>query len=361
MQLQQAFPEGFVCRGEENHFLALSDTQGLQQKLERLSDAVRRTTHSLLLQLKTGICVGENRRPWTEEEIAKNSDCARLACGTITVDARKSYAVYNHSVGDYYLGQAEILDRFQRALDEHWIEVFYQPIVDVGTGKLKAFEALARWKDPVRGYLSPAEFIPPLEDRHLVEYLDRYMLREVCRQAPERARKGFSGIPVSINLSRDDFGYSDVFSEFAKITGECGAASGDLIVEITERTFSDCSTVISEQVKKFKRAGFQVWMDDFGSEYSSLGMLQSMEVDLLKLDIRFLRSMQKEKERNGVRKSLILLREVIRLAGELGLGTLCEGVETKEQWAFLQDAGCGKAQGFYFGKPVPLEALQTDS
>ncbi|MGI6556277.1 MAG: EAL domain-containing protein [Pseudoramibacter sp.] len=261
-------------------------------------------------------------------------------------------------MADDYEQQLYVLAHFQQAMDERWIEIYYQPVCQVGTGQLSGYECLARWHDPDRGILSPAAFVPALEQHHLIGLLDHYILDTVCREAAERRQKGLGDIPISFNVSRDDFNDGDVFQDVCDITAKYGIDPSLIDIEITESAFSDDPDYIGAQVKRFRDAGFSVWMDDFGSEYSSLGTLQKMDVDLIKLDIRFLRACEEERQ-NGGHRAADLLKATIQLVKALGLHTLCEGVETEAQMALLREYGCEKAQGFYLGMPQPLNKIKT--
>lgn len=244
--------------------------------------------------------------------------------------------------------QRYVLDRFETALSQGWIHAFCQPIVRVATGETCDVEALARWIDPERGLVPPAEFIPVLEDARLIHKLDLAVLRDVCRVCRELEDAGRPYIPPSVNLSRLDFELCDIVSEVEAVLDEYGIPRSMVSIEITESALVGSHEYLKEQIDRFRSEGFEVWMDDFGSGYSSLNVLKDYSFDLVKVDMAFLAGIEDSD------RGRIMLAKVIDLIKELGTHTLVEGVETREQYEYLRSLGCGRAQGFYFGRPVPL-------
>ena len=212
-------------------------------------------------------------------------------------------------------------------------------------------EALARWIDPVRGFMSPADFIPTLEEAHLIYKLDLYVVDQIIEKLKIIENEGLHKVPQSVNLSRTDFDECDIVSEICTRMDNAGLDHSLLTIEITESIVGTDFEFMKKQVDRFRRLGFKVWMDDFGSGYSSLDVLQDLEFDLIKFDMRFLNKMDKGNN------SRVILTELMRMATNLGLETVCEGVETIEHVNFLRDAGCSKLQGYYFTKPIPLDQI----
>ncbi|MBR6295924.1 MAG: EAL domain-containing protein [Treponema sp.] len=239
-----------------------------------------------------------------------------------------------------------IIDNFDRALKEKWIQVFYQPIVRSANGNVCDEEALARWFDPEKGMLSPADFIPVLEEANLIYKLDLYVTEQVLEKMKAQAEKGLYVVPISINLSRSDFDTCDIVSEIKKRLDASGVPPEKITIEITESVIGSSYEYMQSQVERFQKLGFKVWMDDFGSGYSSLNVLQTFNFDLIKLDMKFMQQFYKSD------KTKIILSGLIKMAGGLGIETVCEGVETPEQIEFLKEIGCTKMQGYYFCKPI---------
>ena len=244
-----------------------------------------------------------------------------------------------------------ILSGFDTALANGYIQAYYQPVIRSISGRLCSFEALARWNDPVYGTLRPDVFIPVLEQQRRIHLLDSHIIREVCRQIRRSIDSGEAPIPVSVNLSRLDFTCCDIFSVVDQHVSAFQIPHDFLYIEITESILAEQEGLMHEVVDRFHAAGYQVWMDDFGSGYSSLNMLKDYPLDELKLDMRFLSSFS--------RRSRSILTSVIHMAKEIDIHTLAEGVETEEQFLYLRDIGCEKVQGFYFGAPLPYaEAVE---
>jgi EAL domain-containing protein (putative c-di-GMP-specific phosphodiesterase class I)/GGDEF domain-containing protein len=359
-ELRHLFPEYLCCRVSDDHFLILAEGQDLEKRLADLVEQVQRRASGSVLQLKAGVYDGALSNKPSQEEISRACDGARLACGQIRENARRSWCRYDTDVQEQFQKKTYVLANYRTALKEHWIRVYYQPLYDTQTGKLAGFECLARWQDPNRGLLSPADFIPVLEQHHLIGLLDQYILEQACREAPLRAQKGLGQVPVSFNISRDDFDYGDVYENVKSTADRYHIPHELLIAEITESAFSRDSDGIREQIRRFHEGGFQVWMDDFGSEYSSLGNLQNLDVNLIKLDIRFLHAYAQERRHGDGTRSAALLQAVVEMARALHLRTLCEGVETREQLELLRQVGCRGAQGYFLGRPAPLEQIQVE-
>lgn len=243
-----------------------------------------------------------------------------------------------------------ILEHFDEALKNKWIKVYYQPVVRTITGAFCGAEALARWNDPEKGLLSPAEFIPVLEDTGRITELDLYVLEQICQDYQMVSKRGNRVVPVSFNLSRKDLLHNDIIERIEAIMSRYNVPRELVNAEITESAFVEDVEQIGPALKKLHELGYQVWMDDFGSGYSSLGILKDYSFDEIKIDMSFLSKFDK-KARN-------ILRSVVTMAKRIGVQTLAEGVETKEQYVFLYTIGCEKIQGYYFGRPMPGDVLE---
>ena len=244
-----------------------------------------------------------------------------------------------------------ILDNLDKALQEGWITAYYQPIIRAVNGRVCDEEALARWIDPVKGFLSPADFIPVLEEEKLIYKVDLHILDCVLEKMKYMVNTGHFMCSHSINLSRSDFDMCDMVQEIVTRVDKSGIPRDKINIEITESTLVNDFKFMLSQIEKFKRLGFSVWMDDFGSGYSSLNTLARIPFDLIKFDMVFLRNFDQGEN------SKIILAELMRMAASLGKDTVCEGVETAEQVEFLQEVGCSRLQGYYYCKPVSLEQI----
>ena len=240
-----------------------------------------------------------------------------------------------------------IIQNFKKAIDYHEIQAFYQPVVRTSSRQLCSFEALARWIDPELGMVCPDAFIPVLEREGLIHLLDTAILRQVCARIRSAIASGETPIPISVNLSRLDFTLCDIFTLVDGIVSDYQIPHDFVYFEITESVMAEQKELMMGIVDTFRSAGYQIWMDDFGSAYSSLNVLKEFSFDELKLDMSFLRPFNLRSKR--------IVTAVVKMAKVIDIHTLAEGVEIEEQFVYLRDIGCEKVQGFYFGKPMPYE------
>jgi EAL domain-containing protein (putative c-di-GMP-specific phosphodiesterase class I) len=279
-------------------------------------------------------------------------DRAKMACDAIRLSDVSGFSLYNSELSDEERRHQYLAENLDKAIEEKWIQAYYQPIVRASDETLCDEEALARWIDPVEGFLSPAHFIPQLEKAGLIYKLDLCILDQVLEKIRSREAAGQPVVPQSINLSRSDFETCDIVQEIRKRVDAAGVPRSMITVEITESIIGSNFDFMREQIARFQELGFPVWMDDFGSGYSSLNVLHSIPFDLIKFDMSFMRKLD-EGERGK-----IILTEMMRMSSSLRVDTVCEGVETEAQVRFLQEIGCSKLQGYYFGKPAPLPAVE---
>ena len=350
--LEEEFPDALVMRGPDDHFILVDTFESQEKTREKIisvDNRIQREAEGNTTGIKAGACVYEdNLRTYEIHDRARN---ALKWAGT---DLNSICYFYTHNAEDRFRNQRYVVENFDKALKNGWIRVYYQAIVRTQTGKGAAAEALARWVDPVKGILPPNEFIPVLEKYHLLYKLDLYMAEQVCRDMPRRAERGLPLIPATVNFSAQDFDYIDIPSELDRIYRQyCPDLPLDrryLIVEITEQDMATMTGSFHEQLGQLRRIGFRIWLDDFGSGYSSLNVFSRFDVDLIKFDMDLLRHLD---DRNGVNRHI--MKAMTEIAGEMGVHTLAEGMETEEQRRFLQEIGCELAQGYLFHKPEPLE------
>ena len=297
------------------------------------------------------IRVGAYPNALEEVDVNVALDRARFAAELKKGELGSSVTWFNDTMlrqGELYRYITQNLDR---ALAEGWIRVYYQPIIRAADGKVCDEEALARWIDPELGFLSPADFIPALEQNKLIYRLDLYVLEQVLEKMKQQKEAGFYVVPQSVNLSRMDFESCDVVEEIRRRVDDAGVARSLITVEITESVIGGDFEFMKQQVVRFRELGFPVWMDDFGSGYSSMNVLQQIRFDLIKFDMGFMKRFDEGDE------SKIILTELMNMAIGLGMETVCEGVETEAQVEFLREIGCTRIQGYYYGRPMPFEGI----
>jgi len=345
--LKTAFPDALISRFSDDHFAILTGRTGVEEKIDRAYEKIMALREDVDLAVKFGLYVMTDGS--MKPEIA--CDLAKTAADSIKDNYQLHLQVYTDKIGKKAFIKSYVMDHLQEAMDKKYIQIYLQPVIRTISGTLCSAEALSRWIDPVYGLLSPADFIPALEESRQIQKLDLYVLEEICRTYRSRVDKGLPVIPISFNLSRIDFYSGSIFEEVDAIVRKYQVPHCMIHVEITESVFVKDGVSISTQIDKFRDAGFEMWMDDFGSGYSSLNVLKDYHFDEIKIDMAFLSSFtQKAKD---------IIKSTVRMAKDIGIHTLVEGVETEKQRDFVRSIGCEKIQGWYYGRPMPLSELES--
>ena len=345
--LVRVFGKDDSCHIGADRFAASVTEDVAKERLEQLFAEAGRMNGGKTLPVRVGVYSTSIE----DVPVTTAYDRAKIACDAIRGSAASSFRYYSAELRDAIRRRQYITANIDRAIAEKWIQVYYQPIVRAVNRRVCEEEALARWIDPVEGLLPPAEFIPHLESSGQVWKLDLYMLEQVLEKLRKQVEAGLRAVPHSINLSRSDFDACDIVEEIRKRVDASGFSRTLITIEITESVIGSDPDFMKEQVDRFRDLGFPVWMDDFGSGYSSLDVLQSIRFDLIKFDMSFMRKLDEGDS------GKIILTELMKMATSLGVDTVCEGVETEEQFRFLQEIGCSKLQGYYFCRPIPFEKL----
>ena len=345
--LLEVFPGDLVARLNSDRFGVLTSSDGLEEKLKEVHDKIRLFKINSSVEFKAGICALAD----CEYSTTMAQDYARLACDSIKGRFDQVWRRFDDKLAGEVRRRQYIVDNLDLAIENGWIEVYYQPIIRAVTGKVCGMEALARWNDPEFGMLPPGEFIDILEDAHLIHKLDLCVARQVCEAGRELIDKGGKVMSRSLNFSRLDYQLCDVFALVDGIVEETGFPKDKLHIEFTETAFTQDAEFFTGVIERFRDAGYAVWMDDFGSGYSSLNLLKDYNFDVLKIDMGFLRGLE-----TSVRTRDIVT-SVVDMAKKLGIQTLAEGVENHQQYLFLKSIGCELLQGFLFSKPVPLDEV----
>ncbi|MBO4241754.1 MAG: EAL domain-containing protein, partial [Clostridiales bacterium] len=237
----------------------------------------------------------------------------------------------------------------EKAVENEEFKVYYQPKYDPRTDELRGAEALIRWISPEFGFVPPGKFIPIFEQNGFITEIDHYMLRHVAKDQKKWLDEGYECVPVSVNISRAHFIENDLADQIRKIVENEGCPTSLIEIELTESAFFDDKKAMLNTISKLQSFGFAVSMDDFGSGYSSLNSLKDLPLDVLKLDSGFFRDISTDG------RGEIVVSEAIRLAKNLNMKIVAEGVEVKEQVDFLASEGCDMIQGYYYAKPMPGE------
>ena len=351
--MRAIFEGDLTARFSDDHFVALAKADGLEEKLVFFRKQVIELENTIQLGLKCGIYAPTDR--YVPPSVAL--DHARYACLSVKKRFGCDIAEYNAVMDTEFKRKQYVINNIDLALKEGWIQVYYQPVVWADSGKICGAEALARWRDPTYGPLSPADFIPVLEEYRQIHKLDMYVMESVCRDLSEAYEKSQPYVPVSINFSRLDFELLNLVQEINALVERYKIKRDDIHIEITESALTDSDRELQDAIKEFRSQGFSLWLDDFGSGYSSLNALKDFSFDMMKIDMKFLSKFSENQ------KTRPILSSIVSLANKIGMQTLTEGVETSEAYEFLRSIGCQRLQGFLFGKPMPknefLEKIQN--
>ena len=338
-----------TARVESDHFVCLVENKNLD--FEELTSVCENKF------VKDGKCMNLIIRCgifYVEEKPMKISgmiDRAKLAKRYITDEYVQPYMVYDHSMQVAYIDKAKLAGELQEGIAKEQFKVYYQPVIDTKTGKIASAEALIRWIHPDKGFISPALFIPALEENGHISELDFYVLKKVWQFINDRCENNKFVVPISVNLSWMDF-YDEIMME--KILKEMDRFRENgrehmARFEITETSYAAIRENRSGILESLRIKNAKILLDDFGSGFSSFGMLQDYDFDILKIDMSFIRKIGE----NPKTKSIV--HSIIGMAHEIGIKTVAEGVETEEQVSFLRQSGCDYIQGYYYSKPLPEE------
>ena len=336
-------------RGQDDFSLLCPYDMNLIHRLyDRLCYAIRSRSTTVGFTPMIGICVLEEGVSFTD---ALNH--SGMIAEEIKGDYRTRIKVFDAQKYEENTRHLRLLGDFQAAMENGDISFYLQPQCRVSTGGIVGAESLARWQAKDGSWISPAYFVPILEKFGIVTNLDQYIWESVCKWLRKILDEGYEPVPISINVSRIDIFTLDVPSMLSRLMEKYVLDHHYLKIEITESAYVDDSGVIKEVVSRLREMGVMVLMDDFGSGYSSLNMLSSLNVDIIKLDAQFLH-LDAAHEQKGIS----ILESIINMTKMLGTPIIVEGVETQEQVSFLADLGCRYMQGFYFYEPMPIKSFE---
>lgn len=338
-----------TARVESDHFVCLVENKNLDfEELTSVCDnKFVKDGKCMNLIIRCGIFYVEEK----PMKISGMIDRAKLAKRYITDEYVQPYMVYDHSMQVAYIDKAKLAGELQEGIAKEQFKVYYQPVIDTKTGKIASAEALIRWIHPDKGFISPALFIPALEENGHISELDFYVLKKVWQFINDRCENNKFVVPISVNLSWMDF-YDEIMME--KLLKEMDRFRENgrehmARFEITETSYAAIRENRSGILESLRIKNAKILLDDFGSGFSSFGMLQDYDFDILKIDMSFIRKIGE----NPKTKSIV--HSIIGMAHEIGIKTVAEGVETEEQVSFLRQSGGDYIQGYYYSKPLPEE------
>lgn len=305
----------------------------------------RTGTHNIRVRLGVYPDVDKNVSPemWYDRAV--------IACNRIREDYTMNVAYYDKSLYEKSIYEEKLIRDFYTAIKEKQLMVYYQPKFNITgkTPKLSSAEALIRWKHPELGMISPGDFVPLFEGNGLIRQLDNYVWEEAACQIRKWKDRYDVTIPVSVNVSRIDIYEPKLFDKLIGLVEKYGLSTSEYMLEITESAYSDNVNDLIDVVNKLREKGFKIELDDFGSGYSSLNMLTTLPIDVLKMDMKFIRNMMLDY------KNLKLVEIILDIAKLLRVPVIAEGVEEEAQYTTLRDRGCDIIQGYYFSKPLSPE------
>jgi diguanylate cyclase (GGDEF)-like protein len=306
--------------------------------------------HEVISTASIGIVIsdGNYERP---DDILRDADTAMYQAKS---SGKARHVVFDEHMHREVIQRLNLEKELRRAADQHEFSLNYQPIVCLGTARLKGFEALIRWHHPERGVISPVQFIGLAEELGLIVPIGEWVLKEACLQLRrwQNLRPGDRPLTMTVNLSKKQLTHPDLVESVTSLMCDVGIDPASLVLEITESTIMDNFDAITPVLGELHAAGTRLAMDDFGTGHSSLGTLHKMPTDILKIDRSFV-------NRTGnPRQHCAIIQSILQLAHAMDMEVVAEGVETIEQLALLQSLDCNYGQGYLFSKPLPPEAAQ---
>ncbi len=329
----------FVCLIERHH------RDYTDEFFIRVNEQIRALTDMKNLVMNWGLYQVKDRSLLVEQMF----DRALMAARSIWGQYGKHFVVFDDEMHNKLVREQAITDEMEQALEEEQFEVYLQPQYNIKKNCLSGAEALIRWIHPERGFQSPGEFIPLFEKNGFITKLDQFVWQRACAILHEWDQAGYPDIPISVNVSRADIYNVDLPDILMETTKRFHVPPQKLHLELTESAYTENPNQIIENVALLRKLGFLFEMDDFGSGYSSLNMLNNLPIDVLKLDMEFIRNETAKTATTGI------LYYVIQMAHSMDLHVVAEGVETKEQLERLASIDCDYVQGYYFARPMPYK------
>ena len=355
-RLQSVFGKGFtVARLGGDEFAVLVDSCSqtsqaavlAQQVLEVMKSAFDVDKHQLFVSASVGISVYPSDA-LNAEQLLRNADSALFKAKSA---GREGYALYTEELTAHAQYRIEVASDLRRALEQQELRVYYQPVHDLQTCRLIGVEALVRWEHPLRGLLSPGEFIPIAERTGLIAEIDAWVLEHACWQMVQWQATGVELSFVAVNISSRLFTRPELFTLVSTVLADTGLDPALLELEVTESAVMDNSQVALEQMHRLRALGLRLAIDDFGTGFSSLLRLKRLPVQKLKIDQGFVAGLPADND------DVAIVRAVIALGQSMGLQVHAEGIEQVEQAQFLLDLDCNLGQGYWFGRPMPAKDL----
>jgi diguanylate cyclase (GGDEF)-like protein/PAS domain S-box-containing protein len=274
---------------------------------------------------------------------------AGTAMSSVKKTSKDNYCFYSDEMHEETLKYINMVNQLRHAIENEEFTLYYQPLVDLHSGKFYGVEVLIRWIHPEKGFISPIDFIPIAEEIGFIHQIDAWVFKTALKQKKQWELQGYEDILMSINISGKGLSEFKLVEDVKSLIESLDISPNNIQIEITETAIMDDLKTSTEILKQLRNLGFKIALDDFGSGYSSLTYLKSLPIDTVKIDRHFIKNIVKEDEDDIIAKS------IIQLSHGLNLKVVAEGIELQEQLAFLKNNGCDIGQGYFFSKPIPLE------
>lgn len=346
-----------LCRATGDEFVILmpdvENAESVGLLAERILNGLQRPFllhgHLQTISLSLGAAVAPHDGQDCET-LLRNAETAMYQAKQ---DGRQTWRFFDSTMNQQALARLQLLNDLRQAIAQHQLQLYYQPQIDLASGRLSGVEALVRWQHPVRGMISPAEFIPAAEESRLIIPLGEWVLRHACAQAASWQRQGLALPQVAVNISAIQLQHGHLEESVLQALADSHLPASLLELEITESSLVDKTEQVIDSLKRLKAMGVNLSIDDFGTGYSSLAYLQTLAVDKLKIDQSFVRDLTLNQDNRAI------VSAIVQMAHTLGLACIAEGVESQDIAAALHRLGCQQAQGYLYARPLPADELQT--
>lgn len=343
--IERIFPGDLMCRDNGDQYVVVTEVSSFKTKI----NALRKEVKDYDKEIKPSIRVGGYILNNPNEDVRRIVDKARYACGSIADRLDIFFVEYDKAMHDNYHFNQYVIRTLEDALENGHIKPFYQPVISSKDSKICSMEALVRWEDPKKGKMFPDQFIPTLEKTKLIHKLDAALIEAVFKDMKDCLDNGIKVVPCSVNISRLDFQLMNVVGLLDMLVEKYDIPKNMIHIEVTESALTDNEVDMITDLNILKENGYHIWLDDFGSAYSSFSTLKDYDFEVLKLDMRFISNFEKQE------KNKIILEAIFNMAKALNMRTVVEGVETEIERDFLIAKGATMMQGYLFSKPIAKE------
>lgn len=346
-----------VCRPGGDEFIMilkdLPDVETATPVITKLIEELGKPLHINGNELSISASMGVAMAPHDGEDFDTLLQRADTAMYRAKEEGRNTYRFFDDRMNAESVERLTMRNGLRRALDQRQFVLYYQPQVDLSTGRVFGVEALIRWQHPEWGLVPPGRFIPVAEDSGLIVPIGDWVIEEACRQARVWLDKGYPPLTVAVNLSALQFKRGQVEQVVQRALQASGLPASHLELELTESVLVNDPEGVQARLKGLKALGVKLAIDDFGTGYSSLSYLKRFSVDKLKIDQSFVRDLERHAE------DVAIVKAIIQIAGSLSMATIAEGVETAAMGQQLRALGCEEGQGYWFAKPMPAETFEA--